>query len=99
MQPKYMLNLIQANLSHVASQVSDDLTFLPDVYDSGSTLVYNEQTKRIVERKLVEAERLLREAAKLLEPCLVQATEPKCKPVKVVGGTCVYLTAEFVEAL
>lgn len=99
MQPKYMLNLVYAHLQNVASQVEDDLTFMPDVYDAGSTLVYSELTKRMIERKLMAAEQLLREAAKLMEPCLVQTPEPKCKPVKVVGEKCFYLTAEYAEAL
>lgn len=86
MKPKYMLNLIHRHLQSIAGQVADDLAFLPDSHDLEATTRYDGMTQRIVERKLAEAAKLLREAEMLLRPCVAQ--EP------MVGVTFVFSQQE-----
>lgn len=61
MAQKYLLNLIQANLETIVTQLEDDITFMPDSEDAGTTEEFTEARRRLIMADLRSIQSRLRQ--------------------------------------
>lgn len=72
MHKRYILNLIQANIEALISQLEDNKTFLPDSEEAGTTENYTATERKIIMMGLQASQVRLKETLVHLDRCTIK---------------------------